>query len=95
MMRILETLSTLAQQQMTDKDIAPVYKLLQKGTKLDDSEPNITEESWFTKKLCRMMEHLSLRGDGVLIATIPIKHRRRSIALCLRMLRSQVVMEKH
>ena len=31
MMRMLETLSTLAQQRMTDKDIAPVYKLLQKG----------------------------------------------------------------
>ena len=95
MMRMIETLSTLAQQQKTDKDKAPVYKLLQKGTKLDDSEPNMTEESWVTKKLYRMMEHLSLRGDGVLIATIPIKHRRRSIALCPRMLRSQVVMEKH
>ena len=45
MMRMIETLSTLAQQQKTDKDKAPVYKLLQKGTKLDDSEPNMTEES--------------------------------------------------
>ena len=95
MIRVLETLATLAQQQMSDSDIAPAYKLLQKNTKLDDSTVDMSEESWLTRKLVRMMEHLSLRSDGVLIATIPIRNRRRSVAICPRILRSQVITEKH
>ena len=36
---------------------------------------NITEQSAVTKRLAKMIEHLSLRNDGVLVAKIPVKNR--------------------
>jgi transposase InsO family protein len=80
--------------QKKDHHVGPIYKLKQKGaTQLSD--PQSKETSWETNKLVRMMEHLSIRGDGVLVATIPVKNRRREVVVCPQPLRHKVMTEKH
>ena len=54
--------SDIAKQQQTDRNVAPVYKLVQQRTKLDD-QLDWKEEATETKRLMKMMEHLSIRDD--------------------------------
>ena len=86
--------SDIAKQQQTDRNVAPVYKLVQQRTKLDD-QLDWKEESTETKRLMKMMEHLSIRDDGMLIARIPVLNRRREVIICPRTMRQEVMEEKH
>ena len=90
---LLQNLSQLAHQQMMDSDIAPVYQAVQRKTLIE--EVNITDQSAVTKRLAKMIEHLSLRNDGVLVAIIPVKNRRRKVAICPRELTQQIIEETH
>ena len=90
---VLQNLSQLARQQMTDPDISPVYQATQRKTCLQ--EVDVSEQSADTKRLVKMMEHLSIRNDGVLIARIPVKNRRRDVAICPREMRQQIIDETH
>ena len=42
-----------------------------------------------------MIEHLYLDEDGIMMARIPIRGRRREVVVCPRKLRGQIVEEKH
>ena len=86
--------SDIARQQQEDRNIAPVYKLMQQRTKLDD-QPDLKEESTETRRLMKMIEHLSIRDDGMLIARIPVLNRRREVIICPRTMRQEVMEEKH
>ena len=90
---VLQNLSQLARQQMMDSDIAPIYQAVQRKTLME--EINITEQSTVTKRLAKMIEHLSLRNDGELVAKIPVKNRRRNVAICPRELTQQIIEETH
>ena len=78
---------------MMDSDIAPIYQAVQRKTLME--EINITEHSTVTKRLAKMIEHVSLRNDGVLVAKIPVKNRRRNVAICPRELIQQIIEETH
>lgn len=91
--RAVEKLSDLARQQQQDKHIGPVYKAKQRGAEIN--EELYKEESWETKQLAKMAEHLSIRDDGVLMARLPIKNRRRDLQICPRELRDGIIKTKH
>jgi hypothetical protein len=42
-----------------------------------------SEDSWETKKLKRIIEHLYLDEDGTMMARIPIRGRRREVVVCM------------
>lgn len=86
-------LSDIAREQQNDAHISPVYKALQHQDNLDDI--CFREESWETKRLSKMREHLQLRADGVLIANIPVKGRRRELTICPGNMRRTAILNTH
>ena len=89
----LITLTSLALQQADDPDLRPVIKALQTHHTL--SADQLKRESWETKQLMEMIEHLSINEEGVLVARIPVNNRRTTVAVCPRTLRKELITEAH
>jgi hypothetical protein len=65
-------MADLAKDQQADIHLGPVYKLLQSRNILTDIVPT-SEDSWETRKLKRMLEHLYLDNDGTMMARLPLE----------------------
>ena len=92
-LRALQQQSDVAVKQRADVHIGPIYQALQQHTKL--GELQCKERSWETKRLRDMAEHLQLRDDGVMVARIPVKGRRRELVICPGSMRSDLVLTTH
>jgi transposase InsO family protein len=92
-LRSVNKLSELAKQQQEDINISPIYKAKRRSNEVN--QELFKESSWETKQLAKMADHLFFRDDGVLVARLPIKNRRRDLQLCPQVLRAEIVKAKH
>ena len=86
-------ISPIATLQKDGVNIGPVYRKLQQRTQL--GKLYIGESSWEPRRLARMIEHLQLQMDGVMVAVLPIRGRSREVDVCLKTKRNEVVRRKH
>ena len=92
--RTIGVMAPLALTQQEDKNIKKIYKLVQSPS-IDKEFVTTAEDSAETKRLAKMIEHLHIREDGILMATLPLNVCRRTTMICPSIPRKEIITEKH